>query len=76
MATVSAKQSDDSLVLYRSERDVARRKPSDATLPTGGNSFFVHKHAASRLHYDCRLELDDVLSSWAVTPLLSLMRSA
>lgn len=63
------------LALYRAKRDFTRtsepsgrgRMASAARL-----RFVVQKHAATRLHYDLRLELDGVFKSWAVTKAPSL----
>src|SRR5918999_5854679 len=58
----------DSLVEYRRKRDFAKtEEPAGKVVARQGWSFVVQKHAATRLHYDFRLELDGVLKSWAVT---------
>jgi bifunctional non-homologous end joining protein LigD len=53
---------------YQRKRDFSRTpEPRGSALrKTKGNSYLVQKHAARRLHYDLRLELDGVLISWAV----------
>ncbi|PYQ21119.1 MAG: ATP-dependent DNA ligase, partial [Acidobacteria bacterium] len=52
---------------YKKKRDFSKTpEPPGEARPTGGNSYCIQKHAASRLHYDFRLELDGVLLSWAV----------
>ncbi|MBB4632904.1 DNA ligase D [Sphingosinicella soli] len=58
----------DPLKAYNARRDFGKT-PEPAGTPgrRAGNSFVVQKHAATRLHYDFRLELDGVLKSWAVT---------
>ncbi len=53
---------------YHRKRNFTRTaEPRGALKRKSGNLFVVHKHAARRLHYDLRLELDGVLKSWAVT---------
>jgi bifunctional non-homologous end joining protein LigD len=56
------------LTEYRRKRDFRRTAE-----PRGGKAarakrlaFVIQKHAASRLHFDLRLELDGVMKSWAV----------
>lgn len=57
-----------SLDLYRRKRDFSRTaEPSGAAATAAGHAYLIQKHAARRLHYDLRLELDGVLKSWAVT---------
>ncbi len=52
---------------YRKKRDPERTpEPFGGRRQGEGHLFVVQKHAARRLHYDLRLEVDGVLSSWAV----------
>lgn len=53
---------------YRRKRDFSKsREPEGQRKVAGtGNLYVIQKHAATRLHYDLRLELDGVLKSWAV----------
>ena len=48
----------------RSFRDTP--EPEGTVKKSAGNSFVIQKHAATRLHYDFRLEMEGVLRSWAV----------
>ncbi|MBV8971504.1 MAG: DNA ligase D, partial [Sphingomonadaceae bacterium] len=64
----AAPQAKDKLATYAAKRDFSRTaEPAGGTATPAGNSFIVQKHAATRLHWDFRLELDGVLLSWAVT---------
>ena len=44
----------------------AQSGDSGGVTPPGGGLFVIHKHAASRLHWDLRLEMNGTLQSWAV----------
>lgn len=56
-----------SLSDYERKRRLDRTPEPKAKKPARSlNRFVVQKHAARRLHWDFRLELDGVLKSWAV----------
>ena len=56
---------------YRKKRDFRKTPEPDPTaverggVPAGPR-FVVHRHEATRLHYDLRLEVGGALASWAV----------
>jgi len=56
------------LKTYRAKRRFGvTAEPKGKVARKRGNAFVIQKHAATRLHYDLRLELDGVMKSWAVT---------
>ncbi len=59
----------DPLADYNHKRDFSRtaEPAGKRIIGQGGNRFIVQKHAATRLHWDFRIEADGVLKSWAVT---------
>jgi bifunctional non-homologous end joining protein LigD len=58
------------LAEYKRKRDFKRTaEPAGKPLPKkvkGASRFVIQKHAARRLHYDFRLEMEGVLKSWAL----------
>ena len=65
MAT--SKADDPRLDKYLAKRHFAvTPEPTGGTESAGLPRFVIQKHAATRLHYDVRLEVDGVLASWAV----------
>ena len=56
------------LAKYWTKRDfgITAEPRGEPTASADGFSFVIQKHAASRLHYDFRLELGGVLISWAL----------
>lgn len=57
-----------SLKEYTRKRNFGKTAEPKATRgnDSDGHRFVIQKHAASRLHYDFRLEINGVLKSWAV----------
>ena len=63
-----AETSGAGLDIYNDKRDFTRTaEPRGRKAKKTGRSFVIQKHAATRLHYDLRLEMEGVLKSWAVT---------
>ena len=56
------------LETYRKKRKFSvTPEPRGRKARADGHRYVIQKHAARRLHYDLRLELDGVMKSWAVT---------
>jgi len=66
----NAKKATKPLAEYRKKRDFEKTaEPAGKAVSARSKRalhFVIQKHAASRLHFDFRLELDGVMKSWAV----------
>jgi bifunctional non-homologous end joining protein LigD len=67
----SSSRDKNALARYAAKRDFNRTGEPRGQVETareaeGARRFVIQKHAASRLHYDFRLEMDGTLKSWAV----------
>ena len=52
---------------YQEKRDFDKTMEPKGTTPTEqGSKYLIHKHDASHLHFDLRLEMEGVLKSWAI----------
>ncbi|MFL5322317.1 MAG: DNA ligase D [Myxococcaceae bacterium] len=67
---MARRRTPSNLETYRQKRNFeVTSEPAPAPVPeraTSKPSFMIHKHDASRLHYDLRLEMDEALASWAI----------
>ncbi len=65
----ASNSASDLLAKYNEKRDFTRTSEPEGRPAKGedGNRFIVQQHAATRLHWDFRLEVEGVLKSWAVT---------
>ncbi len=60
-------KANEHLIKYSEKRNFAKTtEPTPSIAAGSGSSFVLHRHHATRLHYDLRLERDGVLKSWAV----------
>lgn len=62
------RQPDDALTRYRQKRNFKQTPEPEGTVEAaaGALRYVIHKHWATRLHYDLRLECDGTMKSWAV----------
>jgi len=65
---VKTESRGEPLRAYHQKRNFAKTPEPAGGVPSSGQEpiFVIHKHAATRLHYDLRLEVEGVLKSWSV----------